>query len=111
MNIYEKTNMRENITYSSIKGGIINYTRQMASYYGKKNIRINSISPGGVIGPVQGVSKKQNKNFIRNYRQKVPIGRLAESSEIASVIAFLASPAASYINGANIMVDGGWSII
>ena len=46
LNIYKKTNMRENITYSMVKGGIINLTKQMASYYGRYNIRINCISPG-----------------------------------------------------------------
>ena len=110
LNIYENTSMKENMTYSIIKGGIINFTRQMASYYGK-HVRINSISPGGLRGHVQGKSKNQEKKFIINYSNKVPINRLGNSIEIAYSTLFLASDAASYINGHNLIVDGGWSII
>jgi|TARA_B100001964_G_C14254090_1_gene611389 NAD(P)-dependent dehydrogenase (short-subunit alcohol dehydrogenase family) len=110
LNIYENTSMKENMTYSIIKGGIINFTRQMASYYGK-HVRVNSISPGGLRGHVQGKSKNQEKKFIINYSRKVPINRLGNSIEIAYSTLFLASDAASYINGHNLIVDGGWSII
>jgi len=68
--------MKENMTYSVIKGGIINLTRQMASYYGKYKIRINTLSPGGIEGPVAGKSKKQDKIFIKNYSSKNPMKRL-----------------------------------
>ena len=107
INIYKNTNMAENMTYSIIKGGILSLTRQMASYYGKFNIRINSVCPGGVF------NKKypQNKIFIKNYRNRVPLKRLAENKEIASSIIFLSSEASSYITGTALMVDGGWTCI
>ena len=63
LNIYKNTQMKENVTYSIAKAGIINFTRQMTSYYGKYNIRINTISPGGIKGSVAGLKNKQNKNF------------------------------------------------
>lgn len=111
LTIYKKTKMRENMTYSVVKGAIINFTRQMASYYGRYNILTNCICPGGVYGPVQGLSKKQDKVFLKNYTSKVPIKRLAYASEIASATAFMCSDASSYINGTALVIDGGWSII
>jgi len=111
LNIYKKTKMRENMTYSVIKGGIINFTRQMASYYGRNNLLVNCICPGGVYGPVQGLSLTQDKHFLKNYSQKVPLNRLAHSHEIASVVAFLCSDASSYITGTSVIVDGGWSSV
>ena len=104
LTIYEKTEMKENLSYSVIKGGIVNLSRQMASYYGKNNIRINTICPGGVIDG-------QNKIFIKNYSNKVPLKRMANSFEIANAVLFLASEASSYITGSTLMVDGGWSAI
>ena len=103
--------MKENMPYSIIKGGIINFTRQMASYYGRNNIRINTICPGGIKGLVKGVRNNQEKNFIKNYSNKVPLGRLANANEIAYPVLFLASDCSSYITGITLMVDGGWSII
>ena len=99
------------MTYSIIKGGIINLTRQMASYYGQYNIRVNTLTPGGIVGHVAGENHQQNSTFINNYSEKNPLKRLGNSHEIASTALFLASEASSYINGANIVVDGGWSIV
>ena len=111
LSVYKKTKMRENLTYSVIKGAIINYTRQMASYYGRYNLLVNCICPGGVYGPVQGLSSTQDKTFLKNYSEKVPLKRLAYPNEIASVVAFLSSDASSYITGTSIVVDGGWSCV
>lgn len=111
LNIYEKTKMKENMSYSIIKGGLINLTRQMASYYGKYNIRINNVCAGGLKGHVAGKSKIQEKIFIRNYSKKTPLKRLGDPEEVANVIIFLASDASSYITGTNIVVDGGWTAI
>ena len=111
LNIYEKTSMTENMPYTMIKGGLVNLTRQMASYYGRFDIRINSICSGGLIGHVAGKSSAQEKQFTRNYEKKVPLKRLGNSEEVANVVTFIASDAASYITGSNILVDGGWTII
>lgn len=105
LSIYLGTKMKESMSYSVIKGGINNLTRQMASYYGKYNIRVNAICPGGVS------DINHNKIFIKNYNRKVPLKRLAKNTEIASAILFLASDASSYMTGSMLMVDGGWTAI
>jgi len=111
LNNYKKTKMNESVVYSMAKGGIINLTRQMASYYGRYNVRVNCISPGGVRGPVVGLSKKQDKNFLKQYSNNVPMKRIANSSEICGATIFLASKASSYITGINLLVDGGYTAI
>ena len=111
LTVYEKTSMKENMTYSLIKGALVNFTRQMASYYGQFGIRVNNVCSGGLKGHVAGKSSQQEKNFVKNYSKKVPLKRLGEPEEIANVITFIASDAASYVSGANIVVDGGWTVI
>ena len=111
LSVYKSTDMKENMTYSVIKGGIINLTRQMASYYGQFNIRVNTICPGGLLGHVAGDSSEQNPIFVKQYENKTPLKRMGKAEEIASTSVFLASDASSYITGATIVVDGGWSIV
>jgi NAD(P)-dependent dehydrogenase (short-subunit alcohol dehydrogenase family) len=103
-NLYKDENIRENLTYSVIKGGIINAVRSFSSYYGKYSIRINSVSPGGIFD-------NQNKSFVKKYSKQVPLNRMALKDEISKVIKFLVSEESSYITGQNIVVDGGYSII
>ena len=111
LTIYEGTDMKENMTYAAIKGGITNLSRLMASYYGKFSIRINTLCPGGLLGPVAGKANSQSEIFAKNYSNKTPLKRLGKPEEIASVVLFLASDAASYISGITLMVDGGWTAI
>jgi len=111
LNVYKGTTMKESVPYSLIKGGIINYVRQMASYYGKNNIRINCISPGGLKGHVKDHGNNQEQKFLKNYSKKVPLARMGEASEVALCTLFLASEASSYITGHNLVIDGGWTII
>ena len=111
MNIYEKTKIKENLAYSAIKGGIINNSKLMASYYGKYNIRVNTICPGGITGHVAGLANTQPKTFVRNFNKQVPLKRMGTSDEIASAVLFLASDASSYITGTSLIVDGGWTAI
>ena len=110
-NLYKGTRIKENMNYAIIKGGIINLSRQLASYYGKFGIRINTLCPGGIKGHVKGSSKKQDKIFIKKYSSLCPLNRLGEADEIALSVIFLASDASSYITGTTFMVDGGWSAI
>ncbi len=100
--IYNGTNLGMPPSYSAIKAGLINYTKQLAIFYAKKGVRLNCVSPGGVLNT-------QEKNFLRNYSRNVPIGRLAAVEEIASPVVFLCSAEASYITGINLPVDGGWT--
>ena len=110
LNLYKDTKMNENAIYSLIKSGIINYVKQMASYYGRYNIRVNSVSPGGIYGHTS-ISKTQEKNFIKNYCNKTPLKRLGYADEVANSVIFLASNNSSYITGTNMIVDGGYSSI
>lgn len=111
LTVYEGTEINENMTYAVIKGGIINLSRQMSSCYGQYNIRVNTLCPGGLEGHVAGKSSVQDANFVKQYRKKTPLKRMGKAEEVASVALFLASDASSYITGATIMVDGGWTAI
>jgi len=102
--IYKNTNMTMPAAYSAIKGGIINFTRYLASYYGEYNIRVNCISPGGILD-------KQPKIFIKKYQEKTPLRRMANKEDISGGVVYLASDSAKYITGHNLIIDGGWSII
>lgn len=88
--------------YAASKGGVIALSRYLASIWAEYRIRVNSISPGGI-------ASGQNDTFQTNYSLRVPLGRMAEAQEIVDAALFLASPAASYVTGQNLMVDGGLS--
>ncbi len=111
LEIYKGTDMEENLSYSVIKGGINNLTKQMSSYYGKFNIRVNAVCPGGVINIEDIKYLKTQKSFEKRYTQKVPLKRFARTDEIASAVIFLSSEASSYITGSLLTVDGGWTAI
>jgi NAD(P)-dependent dehydrogenase (short-subunit alcohol dehydrogenase family) len=102
--IYEGTAIDNPVGYSAIKGGIINLTRYLASYYGRYNLRANCISPGGIFD-------NQDPIFVKNYEKKVPLKRMGNADDISPALAFLLSDGARYITGQNLAVDGGWSII
>ena len=85
------------------KGGMINFTRFIASYYGEKGVRCNCVSPGGLFQPTMPEA------FIRNYSSRTLLGRLANDTDLKGAVVFLASDAACYITGVNIPVDGGYT--
>ncbi|MDB5912321.1 MAG: short-chain dehydrogenase/reductase, partial [Ramlibacter sp.] len=89
--------------YSASKAGLWGLTQYLASYWGGKGVRVNAITPGGVFSG-------QNETFVRNYSQRVPLGRMASSDDIVNGMLFLASDASSYLNGHNLVVDGGWTV-
>lgn len=80
--------------------GLINFTRYMARIHAGKNIRFNCISPGGLFN-------NQPEQFLKNYCKKVPMGRMANRDDIKGLVVLLASEAGAYINGENILLDGG----
>jgi NAD(P)-dependent dehydrogenase (short-subunit alcohol dehydrogenase family) len=99
--LYDGTDMKQPPTYNFVKAGMINYTQYLACYYGKDGIRANCISPGGY-------ASDQPQPFVDKYEQRVPIGRMLHNDDIKGAVVFLASDAAEYITGVNLMVDGGW---
>ena len=110
-NLYKNTESKDNYVYPIIKGGIVNMTKQLASTYGKFNVRVNCICPGAIDAHVPGLNKPISKKFKRKLIDKIPLKRLGKATEIASISAFLISDASSYVTGAIIMADGGWTAI
>ncbi len=109
--IYIKNNKKIKINeifshaaYPAAKGGVIALTKFLAAYWGHLNVRVNCISPGGITFP------GENKTFIKKYSSKVPLGRKAKLYEVTDSVLFLVSDKSSYINGHNLIVDGGYTI-
>lgn len=103
--LYEGTPMSAAPDYFFHKGGMVNLTRYLASCYGSRGVRVNAVSPGGIFNP----AKPQSPSFLERYEKTTMLGRMAEAREIGGPVVFLLSDAASYMTGANILVDGGYT--
>ncbi len=99
---YEGTDMNSNLPpdYFFHNAGLINLTKFMAQQFAGKNLRVNCISPGGLFN-------NQPPRFLENYTKKVPLRRMANSDDIKGLVVLLSSRAGAYINGENILMDGG----
>ena len=93
--------------YSASKGAVINLTRSAAVELGSRGIRVNCVCPGTTVTGMTRPALEADRARARRMARPVPLKRLGEAHEVASVIAFLASPDAAYVNGAVIPVDGG----
>ena len=91
------------VTYSVAKHGLIGLTKYLATYWAGAGVRVNALSPGGV-------QRDQNAVFLERIAERIPLGRMAQPSEIAGAVVFLVSDASSYLTGQNIVLDGGRSI-
>jgi NAD(P)-dependent dehydrogenase (short-subunit alcohol dehydrogenase family) len=100
---YDGTDMVSPIEYSAIKAGIISITRYLAKYCKNQNIRVNSISPGGILD-------KQPESFLKKYKSSCQSKGMLDASDIIGALIFLLSNQSKYVNGQNIIVDDGWSL-
>lgn len=95
--------------YDASKGGMVMMTRSLALELGPHGVRVNTVSPGSIDTPGARVATAgATTELARSFEQRVPLRRTGRPDDIASAIAFLASDAASYVTGANLVVDGGY---
>lgn len=92
------------VTYSVIKAGLIGLTRYLATYWAEQGVRCNALSPGGVFNG-------QGDEFVHRLSSLIPLGRMADKHEYRAAVQFLCSDASEYMNGQNIVMDGGRSVL
>ena len=100
---YKGVDFNTPLSYSVSKSGIISMTRYLATYWAKFGIRVNCISPAGVY-------KKQDKKFVEQLSDRIPLGRMARKHEFNGALIYLCSSASSFVTGHNLIIDGGRTI-
>jgi NAD(P)-dependent dehydrogenase (short-subunit alcohol dehydrogenase family) len=90
------------VAYSVSKSAVLNLTRYLATYWARSGVRVNTLT-------LAGVFDDQPKEFLDAYEPRVPLGRMLQAGEAVGAVVFLVSDASSYVTGANVVVDGGWS--
>lgn len=107
--LYRKAGLPEDlqpvkpVTYSVIKAGLVGLTRYLATYWAERGVRSNALSPGGVFNG-------QGDEFVQRLTALIPLGRMAARDEYRAAVQFLCSDASAYLNGQNIVMDGGRSV-
>lgn len=107
--LYRKDGLKDDlqpvkpVTYSIIKSGLVGLTKYLSTYWIEHGIRCNALSPGGIYNA-------QGKDFVEKLQSLIPMGRMAHADEYKSTVQYLCSDASSYMNGQNVVVDGGRSV-
>lgn len=101
--LYNNHTISSPAVYSASKAAVIGLSNYLAAYWGDKNIRVNTLTPGGV-------HSGQNETFFQKYSARVPMGRMAEKKDMVGALIYLASDMSKYVTGQNILVDGGLTV-
>lgn len=105
--IYRDTDYFSPIHYHATKGGVLQVTRYLAGYFAKENIRVNAVSPGAF---PKFEFRRQDPWFEEELSKQAPMGRVGDPQEVKGAVVYLASDAASFVTGHNLVVDGGWTV-
>jgi NAD(P)-dependent dehydrogenase (short-subunit alcohol dehydrogenase family) len=99
------------MAYNAMKASLITYAKQLSQHVGKQGVRVNAVSPGPIYfeGGAWEMIKGTNPKFYESTLRAIPAGRMGTPDEVARVVVFLASPAASLVTGANVVADNGFT--
>ena len=100
--IYGDSGRNSSEIYGATKAGVVQLTKWFSVHYAPRRIRVNCVTPGGVFAG-------QDPEFVRGYEQRTPLGRMADAADLVGGVVYLASGAAAYVTGHNLVIDGGWS--
>ena len=106
LRIYDDPKSSNPAFYGASKAALIQWSRQAACEFGSQGIRVNSISPGAFPNTIV---QSERGDFVEKLSNKIPLGRVGKANELCAPVVFLASSGSSYVNGSNLVVDGGWT--